>query len=418
MMRYDEKNNCADDLISNSDSDDSESSTEEIPVWVKGEQRWVSGIIADTTCQEVVQVLLQNEKDKGRNIGQPEEYHITEKWRGVEQPLDPDSAILDIWNAWGSAQEEVKIMLRRTKPEKNQNRRLRRTDSSTWSDKNSFKTLHPKKLYASQNEKIEKPSNTEELLKLVLAQGEIIKRQLKKLRHSEHQIGHLEDKTHRARVRKHGSNYLLETYLKGLPDAVTPEEHVTMDKNSDSGVVTEGDSEQSNNVKPTTKDKNGEIERLSSASPEAFVDTKDEETSSVNSEATLRERVQLVKKINKLNKQLLKQEEILVRLDANIKKYEKYKSIGTDLTNSLTIAKTEVAKSACEVQHNDVVLEETNEIIKNKKYFLDALFKDMLKEDQEHEMLETMIYSSKYQPQFSQNYHSNSNTKELLDTLV
>lgn len=52
-------------------------------------------------------------------------------------------------------------------------------------------------------------------------------------------------------MRKHGSNYLLETYLKGLPDAVNPEqeEHVITDKNSDSGVVTEGDSEQSNNVK-------------------------------------------------------------------------------------------------------------------------------------------------------------------------
>lgn len=62
-------------------------------------------------------------------------------------------------------------------------------------------------------------------------------------RHSENQIGFLEDKTHRARVRKHGSNYLLETYLKGLPDAAdTPEVSPSADKNSDSGVMTEGDS--------------------------------------------------------------------------------------------------------------------------------------------------------------------------------
>lgn len=66
-------------------------------------------------------------------------------------------------------------------------------------------------------------------------------------RHSEHQIGYLEDKTHRARVRKHGSNYLLETYLKGLSEAVDPEQDTFIaDKNSDSGVMTEGDSEQSN----------------------------------------------------------------------------------------------------------------------------------------------------------------------------
>lgn len=63
----------------------------------------------------------------------------------------------------------------------------------------------------------------------------------------------MEDKAHKARIRKHGSNYLLETYLKGLPDAVDPttEEIPAVDKNSDSGVVTEGDSEQSNPNKPT-----------------------------------------------------------------------------------------------------------------------------------------------------------------------
>lgn len=67
-------------------------------------------------------------------------------------------------------------------------------------------------------------------------------------RHNEHQIGYLEDKAHRARVRKHGSNYLLETYLKGLSEAVYPEQDDSLgvDKNSDSGVMTEGDSEQSN----------------------------------------------------------------------------------------------------------------------------------------------------------------------------
>lgn len=58
----------------------------------------------------------------------------------------------------------------------------------------------------------------------------------------------MEDKTHKARIRKHGSNYLLETYLKGLSEAVDPinEETPGADKNSDSGVVTEGDSEHTN----------------------------------------------------------------------------------------------------------------------------------------------------------------------------
>lgn len=83
--------------------------------------------------------------------------------------------------------------------------------------------------------------------------GKFFEKQTSISRHNEHQIGYLEDKAHKARIRKHGSNYLLETYLKGLPDAVDPttEENPGVDKNSDSGVVTEGDSEQSNPNKPT-----------------------------------------------------------------------------------------------------------------------------------------------------------------------
>lgn len=134
---------------------------------------------------------------QGRHIGLPEQYHITERWRGVEQPLDRQSIILDIWNAWGTAQPEVshcplkkhkqknfsqvKISLRRIKYDRPPSRRTRcRSDSSTWSDRSAWKTIHPKRLHALQNEK--QPSSTEELLKLVLAQGEVIRRQLKKLR--------------------------------------------------------------------------------------------------------------------------------------------------------------------------------------------------------------------------------------------
>lgn len=413
--------------IEDSDSDESECSTEEIPIWVRGEQRWVSGIIPETTCQEIVQVLIHNEKQKVKHIGEPEEYHITERWRGVEQPLDPNSRILDIWNAWSSAQEEIKISLRRIKNDRTCKRKIRRADSATWSDKNSWKTIHPKRLTTLQNDK--EPSNTEELLKLVLAQGEVIRRQLKKLRHSEHQIGYLEDKTHKARVRKHGSNYLLETYLKGLPDAVNPdqEEHVITDKNSDSGVVTEGDSEQSNNIKKP-KSENA-LERFSPSSEEFHPeDIKDDDSSSNVSISGLKEHQELLKKISKVNKQLMKQEECLVRLEVNLKKYEKYKNVTEEVTESLTSLRTEMAKSACEMQHYEVVLEETNELINSRRHFLENLHKDIMKEEEEYEMLQALLFSAKHQRhpvnKISQNYlphsfnHKNHNTKEMLDTLV
>ncbi|XP_074039318.1 uncharacterized protein isoform X1 [Leptinotarsa decemlineata] len=407
------------------DSDlDSVSSGEELPIWVRGEQRWVSGISEETTCQDVVRVLLQDEERRGRPISASQRYQITERWRGVEQPLDESSRILNIWNAWGTAQSEVKISLRRVKHESHRppSRRTRcRSDSSTWSDKSVLKTIHPKRLQALQNER--QPSSTEELLKLVLAQGEVIRRQLKKLRHSEHQIGSLEDKTHRARVRKHGSNYLLETYLKGLSEAVDPEQDDTLgaDKNSDSGVMTEGDSEQSNNNNPkSSRTTEAHFERFSPSSEEFAKDIKDDDTSSTVSESTMKEQLDLYEKISKLNKRLLREEESLVRLDSNLKKYDKEKLDKDDVSKTLTKLRTEMTKSACEMQHNEIVLEETIEKLENRRLFLENLHRDLASEDQEYEMLQTLLFSKtqQYEKEKKHKSHHIYRTKELLDTLV
>lgn len=46
------------------DSDDSGTSGDEIPVWVRGEQKWVSGVGHDTTCADLKTVLLQDEATK------------------------------------------------------------------------------------------------------------------------------------------------------------------------------------------------------------------------------------------------------------------------------------------------------------------------------------------------------------------
>ncbi|KAI4462811.1 ras-associating domain containing protein [Holotrichia oblita] len=428
MMWVDEQQRRTNNLLGDEDDDsdvDSDSSGEELPIWVRGEQRWVSGVVGETTCQDIITVLLQDEEVRvRRHVAGAEQYHITERWRGVEQPLDPNSSILDIWNAWGRAQPEVKISLRRIKNDHaiTLSRRSRyRSDSSTWSDRSAWKTIHPKRLNALQNEK--QPSSTEELLKLVLAQGEVIRRQLRKLRHSEHQIGFLEDKTHRVRTRKHGSNFLLETYLKGLSEAVDPEndlEQIIADKNSDSGVVTEGDSEQCNHNKPGCSTESP-LERFSPSSEEFHKDLKDDDTNSTVSEATIKEQLELFEMINKINKKLLKEEECLVRLHANIKKYDKTKSATEETTKALGNIRKEMAKGTCEMQHNEVVLEETKEMLDNRKLFLESLHKDLLNEDREFEMLQALLYSQslngnrkgkKYSP-----YKAHF-TKELLDTLV
>ncbi|KAJ8971597.1 hypothetical protein NQ314_000622, partial [Rhamnusium bicolor] len=238
---------------------------------------------------------------------------------------------------------------------------------------------------------------------------------------------YLEDKTHRARVRKHGSNYLLETYLKGLSEAVDPEndDGLVVDKNSDSGVMTEGDSEQSNtnNNKPSRSVETS-FERFSPSSEEFSKDLKDDDTSSSVSEATIREQLELFDKITKLNKLLLKEEESLVRLDANLRKYDKNKSSTEEVSKALTKLRTEMTKSACEMQHNEIVLEETIEKLEDRRVYLENLHRDLANEDQEYEMLQALLFSSAQQKFESKavdkkcKSHHIYQTKELLDTLV
>lgn len=111
-------------------------SDDEIPIWVHGEQRWISGITADTTCSQLVEALLRNEGINGEpaasstpaaattttasattaTTGAPSsnaehQYVITERWRRVEQLLDNKTKILKIWKAWGQTKSEVSCVI-------------------------------------------------------------------------------------------------------------------------------------------------------------------------------------------------------------------------------------------------------------------------------------------------------------------
>lgn len=94
------------DISLSIDSDD------EIPIWLHGEQRWISGITNDTTCAQLVEALLRNEGINGEPASvsgttAENQYVITERWRRVEQSLDNKTKILKIWKAWGQTKSEV-----------------------------------------------------------------------------------------------------------------------------------------------------------------------------------------------------------------------------------------------------------------------------------------------------------------------
>lgn len=79
-------------------------------MWVNNEKRYISGITQETTCIDLVEALLEDECVLGIaefKSKSPKDYIITERWKKVEQVLDGRTNILKIWNAWGSAQQEV-----------------------------------------------------------------------------------------------------------------------------------------------------------------------------------------------------------------------------------------------------------------------------------------------------------------------
>lgn len=109
--------------------------------------------------------------------------------------------------------------------------------------------------------------NIEKLMKLILAQGATIQNQLQKLKEREEQIESLEQERHRERIEKNGRNYLLETYLGSLKDAEIPND--VEEERDDSGVLTEGGSDQMNAIKKEN------IEGLKQNETEPESDTND-----------------------------------------------------------------------------------------------------------------------------------------------
>ena len=107
-----------------SDAESLEIWSHEIPVWIKGEQRWISGVTDQTTCLDLIEALLidegviQNTNDDNNNINNAgsgssypskvNDYVIIERWRRVEQILEGRTKIYKIWMAWGEEQSEVR----------------------------------------------------------------------------------------------------------------------------------------------------------------------------------------------------------------------------------------------------------------------------------------------------------------------
>ncbi|KAJ8986091.1 hypothetical protein NQ317_003386 [Molorchus minor] len=219
----------------------------------------------------------------GRLVNAAEQYHITERWRGratLRRVLESFRHLECMGNST-------------TRGGKN-TRRIDHLAGERGVDQipahgqiEAFGRPSTQKDFTLYKAK-KQPSSTEELLKLVLAQE----------KHSEQRIGYLEDKS-----TKRGCESM-------------------------EAIISLGEL----------------LERALRKLLIQSKDLKDDDTSSTVSEATIREQLELFEKITKLNKRLLKEEECLVRLDANLRKYDKNKTTTEEVGKTLTKLRTDMTK--------------------------------------------------------------------------
>uniref|UniRef100_A0A6E8W341 Ras-associating domain-containing protein n=1 Tax=Anopheles coluzzii TaxID=1518534 RepID=A0A6E8W341_ANOCL len=366
----------------------SDFSVDEIPVWIKGEQRWISGVSDDTTCGDLIEVLVQQEQGAGAATASPDvkDYCITERWRQVEQVLDNGTKIWQIWTAWGKAQPEVKFILRRVdgshgasgassgaatstatgtphgtverdrdsgrgSPTGSINsaivrRKRHRAQKSTFAWMTHGQTIHPKSSKTS----------IERLMKLILEQGDIIQQQLSKLRDREMQINMIEEERHRLREREHGKNYLLETYLKGLTEATETDPNAI-----DSGITSEA---------------------TTTASPEMdFAPEHDSDNNaSGGGEASVREQIKLLEKIVSLNKQIQREEESAVKLYQKVRHYQLEDppdEAKIQVEEALAKLNTSIDQDTHELQMIDESLRQSDAMLREKNELLRSLAEEL-----------------------------------------
>ncbi|XP_063294454.1 ras association domain-containing protein 10-like [Pelobates fuscus] len=219
-----------------------------ISVWLCQDEKLVSGLSRRTTCAEVVKVLLEDYNqsqaaDGSMLLGPPQSYCIVEKWRGFERILPNKTKILRLWTAWGEEQENVRFVLVRSEASlsnigpRSAEAKVVLSKESPCHLRGSTKAINTclnqekqrrvvrkafRKL-AKMNKKREETlsrdscsvEKMETLVHLVLSQDHTIRQQVQRIKDLDRDIERFEAKIHFDRMKRHGVNYVQDTYLVG-----------------------------------------------------------------------------------------------------------------------------------------------------------------------------------------------------------
>ncbi|XP_060893945.1 ras association domain-containing protein 10 [Labrus mixtus] len=223
-----------------------ESEESKISVWVCREEKLVFGLSKRTTCADVVKVLLEDQ-DSRRGLstslpGCSGPYCIVEKWRGFERILPNKTKIYRLWVAWGEEQRNVKFVLvksevslanhgarsaeARVVPSKHGPCVTKGTTRSPMGGispekqrrivRKAFRKLEKinKKRARAAHKDVSSAEQMETLVHLVISQDHTIRQQIQRITELDSEIERREAKVHFDRMKRHGVNYVQDTYLE------------------------------------------------------------------------------------------------------------------------------------------------------------------------------------------------------------
>ncbi|XP_078405505.1 ras association domain-containing protein 10-like [Cetorhinus maximus] len=216
-----------------------------LSVWLCQEEKVISGLSRRNTCADVILALLEESRMNGAGSkflsGPADSYCLVEKWRGFERTLPNKTKILRLWSAWGEEQEKVTFMLVKSQASLPNNgprsaeakvvlskespcnlRGTARVTLALPQDKQrrvvrkAFRKLakiNRSKRQESCGKEASCVERMETLVHLVLSQDHTIRQQIQRIRELDREIDRYEAKIHFDRMKRHGVNYVQDTYL-------------------------------------------------------------------------------------------------------------------------------------------------------------------------------------------------------------
>ncbi|CAG9128831.1 unnamed protein product [Plutella xylostella] len=218
-------------------------------------------------------------------------------------------------------------------------------------------------------------------------------------------IDQLEDQTHKSRMEKHGTNYLLESYLRDLGRANEVQD--SQAGNSDSGVgVGSGTPPRRHTKHKSRRERHlmrehyftKELTDICQVNSERLMQapTDTDSEASTDELARIREEIEMLEKLAIINKRLHREEELVVRLTAKVKRYmDENKANSCENVSQVTMLidkiEQELEMSAKEMKENAEEISKSDQEIELRLKLLEELTLEFEQEELQHVVLEKQL---------------------------